>query len=149
MTARDVQMTTPPELSDRRAYIGLLAEFLRRYPYLVPRESWLDDPGLRFDAAAHERLRGRVDDAITRLDVREQEVLQLRHGLLPGGRVWTYTEIEVKWGVSTTRIRQILERAYWKLRRSGGLDGFMDALDPTGGLRTRLTDNCGVAHRAS
>ena len=142
-------MTSDDELTTHLPYIGLLAEFLRRYPYLVPRESWLDDPDLRFDSAAHARLARQVNDAIAQLDAREQEVLWLRHGLLPGGRVWTYPEIEIRWGVSSARIRQILERAYWKLRRSGGLDRFIDALDPTDGLRTKLTDQRRDTRRAS
>ena len=77
----------------------------------------------------HEMLRGRIEDVLGTLSMREREVIKLRFGI---GRDSTYTleELGKKFKVTRERIRQIEIRALKKLQhpvRSRVLEGFLDS----------------------
>jgi RNA polymerase primary sigma factor len=66
----------------------------------------------------HRRLHARVRHALSELDEREREVLQLRFGLDRDGDPRTLQEVGERLGLTRERIRQIESRAKDKLRRS-------------------------------
>ena len=77
-------------------------------------------------AAAHTMLRQYLDEALSELKPREQEVLRLRFGL-DTGQEMTLEEVGNIFGVTRERIRQIEAKALRKLRspmRSKKLQGY-------------------------
>ncbi len=77
---------------------------------------------------AHEMLRGKIDEILNTLSLREREVIKMRFGI---GRDNTYTleELGKKFKVTRERIRQIEIRALKKLQhpvRSRALEGFLE-----------------------
>ena len=66
-------------------------------------------------AAAQAMLRQHIEEALSELNPKEQEVLRLRFGL-NDGRERTLDEIGKKFGVTRERIRQIEAKALKKLR---------------------------------
>ncbi len=75
-------------------------------------------------------LRGRLDEALSRLNYREREVIRMRYGLADG-YVYTMEMIGQVFSVSRERIRQIETEALDKLKGpdcTRGLTGFLDAL---------------------
>jgi RNA polymerase primary sigma factor len=80
------------------------------------------------NALTQEMLRGKIDDVLQSLSLREREVVKLRFGI---GRDTTYTleELGKKFKVTRERIRQIEIRALKKLQhpvRSRMLEGFLE-----------------------
>ena len=79
-------------------------------------------------AAAQAMLRQHIEEALSELNPKEQEVLRLRFGL-NDGRERTLDEIGKKFGVTRERIRQIEAKALRKLRhpsRSKKLKDFLN-----------------------
>ena len=70
------------------------------------------------DALLRQSLIARVRDALTELDEKEREIVQLRFGLDRDGEMRTLQEIGETLHLSRERIRQIEARAKEKLRRS-------------------------------
>ncbi len=74
-------------------------------------------------------LRGRLDEALSRLNYREREVIRMRYGLADG-YVYTMEMIGQVFSVSRERVRQIETEALEKLKGpdcTQGLTGFLDA----------------------
>ncbi len=78
---------------------------------------FIEDKGVEApaDAAFHQLLRESVEDVITSLPEREQEVLRLRYGL-DDGKIRTLEEVGKSFNVTRERIRQIEAKALRKLR---------------------------------
>lgn len=77
-------------------------------------------------AAAQSMLRQHLEEALSELNPREQEVLRLRFGF-DDGRERTLEEVGLQFGVTRERIRQIESKALRKLRspiRSKKLQGY-------------------------
>ena len=77
---------------------------------------------------SQDMLRGRIEDVLESLSLREREVVKMRFGI---GRDTTYTleELGKKFKVTRERIRQIEIRALKKLQhpvRSRKLEGFIE-----------------------
>jgi RNA polymerase primary sigma factor len=81
-------------------------------------------------SAAQDMLKGKIDDVLSTLTFREQEIIKLRYGLGDG---YTYTLEEVGriFKVTRERVRQIEAKAVRKLQhpvRSTQLKGFLESL---------------------
>jgi len=80
------------------------------------------------DAASFSNLRVQIEEAMSSLTDREQQVLRLRFGL-DDGKARTLEEVGTEFGVTRERIRQIESKALRKLRhpnRSRKLKDFME-----------------------
>jgi RNA polymerase sigma factor (sigma-70 family) len=81
-----------------------------------------------FDRAETDEIRQAVTRALTSLDKRDREILELRYGL-KGGEVWTIAAIAKHYDITCERIRQIEKRALATLRDPKGqfpeLAGFL------------------------
>jgi RNA polymerase primary sigma factor len=91
---------------------------------------FLEEKGLDTPATAltQDMLRGRIEEVLQSLSLREREVVKMRFGI---GRDTTYTleELGKKFKVTRERIRQIEIRALKKLQhpvRSRQLEGFLE-----------------------
>ena len=91
---------------------------------------FLEEKGLETPATAltQDMLRGRIEEVLQSLSLREREVVKMRFGI---GRDTTYTleELGKKFKVTRERIRQIEIRALKKLQhpvRSRQLEGFLE-----------------------
>ncbi len=80
---------------------------------LVEEESFAVEP----EFGERERLEGHLENALERLDPREQTVLELRFGL-GGHQAETLAQVGSKLGVSLERVRQIQKAALQKIRAS-------------------------------
>jgi RNA polymerase sigma factor (sigma-70 family) len=80
------------------------------------------------EAASGELLREQVRDALDQLSRREREVLEMRFGL-KDGQAHTLEEVELAFGVTRERIRQIEAKALRKLRHSHSSSERRDGLD--------------------
>ncbi len=67
------------------------------------------------DAAAHQLLKGEIEEVLSSLTLRESRVLQLRFGLVDG-RARTLEEVGKEFNVTRERIRQIEAKALRRLR---------------------------------
>jgi len=88
-----------------------------------------DDP---LDAAHHDQLASRIQEALTVLSWRERSVIEMRYGL-GDGHTYTLREIAQVFRVSRERVRQIEAKAMDRLRESGAagrLLGFLDLPAP-------------------
>jgi len=86
------------------------------------------DSSMPSSALTQDMLRGRIEDVLQSLSLREREVVKMRFGI---GRDTTYTleELGKKFKVTRERIRQIEIRALKKLQhpvRSRQLEGFLE-----------------------
>jgi RNA polymerase primary sigma factor len=80
------------------------------------------------EKTGYSLLKGQLNDVLTSLSEREQEVLELRFGL-GDGNLRTLDDIGGMYNVTRERIRQIEAKALRKLRhpsRQGRLQGFLD-----------------------
>ncbi len=80
------------------------------------------------DSAAHDMLKGRIEQVLKTLTYREREIIKLRYGIGDG---YTYTLEEVGriFKVTRERVRQVEAKAIRKLQhpvRSRKLQGFVD-----------------------
>ncbi len=80
------------------------------------------------ETAAHDMLRGRIDQVLKTLTYREREIIKLRYGIGDG---YTYTLEEVGriFKVTRERVRQVEAKALRKLQhpvRARKLEGFVD-----------------------
>jgi len=67
------------------------------------------------DAISNQLLREQIDDVLSTLTPREQQVLQLRFGL-NDSQVWSLQEVGREFNVTRERVRQIESQALQKLR---------------------------------
>jgi RNA polymerase sigma factor (sigma-70 family) len=131
---REGRDPTEAELSER---LGMSPDKVRllmeaaRVPYSLDAPVGDDDEGQRVirdvvsdravpspeDEALRGELADRIEQVLTPLDPREQEVLRLRFGL-SSDHEYTLAEVGRRLGISRERVRQIETRAVAKLRRA-------------------------------
>ncbi|MDR0879424.1 MAG: RNA polymerase sigma factor RpoD [Clostridioides sp.] len=87
-----------------------------------------DDALAPAEAAAYSLLKEQIDEVLTTLNDREQEVLRLRFGL-KDGRARTLEEVGKEFEVTRERIRQIEAKALRKLRHPSRSKKLRDYLD--------------------
>ena len=75
-----------------------------------------DDSPSPSDSLSQDAMRQEVQEMLTSLKPREQEILSLRFGLIDGEQ-WTLQSISKRLGISRERTRQIEHKALLKLRR--------------------------------
>lgn len=85
-------------------------------------EQELSDP---FEVVAERGLREQIERVLSRLRVREREVIELRYGLRDGSR-YTLEAIGQQMHVTRERVRQIEEKALRKMRRLPDLHELLD-----------------------
>ncbi|MBR2743181.1 MAG: RNA polymerase sigma factor RpoD [Clostridia bacterium] len=66
--------------------------------------------------AALQMLKAQIEDVLTKLTPREAEVIRMRFGLMPDGRIRTLEETGIYFNVTRERVRQIEAKALRKLR---------------------------------
>jgi len=84
---------------------GTLGEFIK--------DSESPDPE---QLASLNILKGQIEEVLTKLTPREAEVIRMRFGLLPDGRIRTLEETGSHFNVTRERVRQIEAKALRKLR---------------------------------
>jgi RNA polymerase sigma factor (sigma-70 family) len=68
-------------------------------------------------AAEHKAMKEAIAEAMFDLKARERRVIQLRQGLYDGAAAKTLEQIGERMGITRERVRQIEQRALWKMAR--------------------------------
>ncbi|MBQ3379834.1 MAG: RNA polymerase sigma factor RpoD [Clostridia bacterium] len=84
--------------------------------------------------ASLEMLKAQIAEVLTKLTPREAEVIRMRFGLLPDGRIRTLEETGMHFNVTRERVRQIEAKALRKLRHPSRSKQLRDFYAYTKGL---------------